>query len=451
MRGSRGLLMSPVAVLAATYVGYPILVTTVARRRSRRGARAAALGPERPSAPTSWPSMTVVVAAYNEAAVIERKVADLRRQDYPGRVRVLVVADGSTDETAARARAAGADVLHKPGRAGKSAAVNRGVAVSDTELVVLTDANCLLRPGSLRALAEPFADPAVAVVGGVKAVDGDSTQGRSEGLYWRFESMIQAAESELGVVPGAVGELIALRRRRVRAIPAGVINDDYHLACSALADGHRVRSAPEAVASEEASLSAADEFERRTRVAAGTWQTTLAHLRLADPRRGHVAWVFAGHRVLRSLAAPASLPLLLVASAWQSRPGAARPTMPRLILGGQLAVYAAAAAGASGDASRLATAAYGFVVLNLATLRGGLRFLTGRQPVAWRRVARPTDTIPVAPLERAPLPVVPRPARVPAGGLINPTDEQVLDLTGDGAARSAASEPVRSTEGERRR
>ncbi len=429
MRGGRGLLAAPVAVLAATYVGYPLLVTSVARRRRSRSAEAGMGGAHGAGVAPDWPSMTVVVAAYNEADVIERKVADVCRQEYPGRVRVLVVADGSTDDTAARARWAGADVLDRPGREGKSAAVNRGIAASDTELVVLTDANCLLRPGSLRAIAEPFADPAVAVVGGVKAVEGDSAQGRSEGLYWRFESVIQAAESELGVVPGAVGELVAVRRRCVRPIPGGVINDDYHLACSALADGYRVRSAPDAVATEDASLTAADEFERRTRVAAGTWQTTLAHLRLADPRRGHVAWVFVGHRVLRSLAAPVSLPVLLAAALWQSRPGADRPAVPRMILGGQLIVYAAATVGARGSASRPGTlstsrpaalstsrpaaAAYGFVVLNLATLRGGLRFLNGRQPVAWQRVARATEGVPDAPIVGAPLPRVPQPATRP--------------------------------------
>jgi biofilm PGA synthesis N-glycosyltransferase PgaC len=380
MRTSRWLLVAPTAVLAATYAGYPALVLTAASRPRHRAAPAV-----QPT--SSAPSMTVVVAAYNEAAVIEQKIDDLRRQDYPGPLRILVVADGSTDDTAQRALRAGVDVLHAPDRKGKSAAVNRGLATSDTDLVVLTDANCLLEPGSLRALAEPFADPAVAVVGGVKGVGGASTQGRSEGLYWRFETAIKAAESALGVVPGAVGELLALRRSSVRAIPEGVINDDYHLACSALADGHLVHCAAGAITYESASVTARDEFERRTRVAAGTWQTTLQHLRLADPRRGHVAWVFTGHRVLRSLVGPVSLPILLAAAAWQSRPGAPAPASARLMLAGQAALYGGAAASLRVE-GRLFSAAYAFVVTNVATLRGGLRFLRGRQPVAWQRMDR---------------------------------------------------------------
>ncbi|MDQ1650345.1 MAG: poly-beta,6-N-acetyl-D-glucosamine synthase [Frankiaceae bacterium] len=384
MRTSRWALVAPVSTILLTYVGYPVVLGLVARRAGRR------LTPLPGS--SAWPSLTVVVAAYNEEQVIEQKIADLRRQDYPGDVRILVVTDGSTDSTPRLALGARVEVLHDRNRAGKSAAVNRGLAVSDTDLVVLTDANCYLAPGALRALAEQFADPTVAVVGGVKSVSGDTVQGRGEGLYWRFETALKTAESVLGVVPGAVGELVALRRSAVRPIPPGVLNDDFHLACAALADGHRVRCAAGARTYEAGSLTTADELERRTRVAAGTWQTTLSHLRLLDPRRGHVAWVFAGHRVLRTVFAPVSLPVLLAASLWQSRPGAGAAAEARVLLAGQVLLYGGAAASLRVD-SRLLSAPYAFVSTNLATLRGGWRQLRGRQPVAWQRVGRSLEPV----------------------------------------------------------
>lgn len=394
MRKGRWLLAAPVSSVLLTYVGYPAVLVAVVRRRAVRSSAVRSAD----SAPGSehLPTMTVVVAAYNEEAVIEQKIADLRRQDYPSPVRVLVVTDGSTDSTPRRALLAGAEVLHDRHRAGKSAAVNRGLAAADTDVVVLTDANCFLAPGSLRALGEEFADPRVAVVGGVKSVGGDSAQGRGEGLYWRFETALKSAESVLGVVPGAVGELVAVRRSAVAPIPSGVINDDYHLACAALADGHRVRCAERARTYETGSVTAGAEMERRTRVAAGTWQTTLAHLRLLDPRRGHVSWVFAGHRVLRSLVTPVALPVLLVASGWQSRPGTDRadgsvlPAAARVLLAGQVLLYGGAAASLYSDV-RLLSAPYAFVSTNVATLRGGLRHLSGRQPVAWEPVNRILD------------------------------------------------------------
>lgn len=390
MRIGRWLLAAPVSALFVTYVGYPLALAVVARN-----AAGPLSGPGTDEGPGSagpvLPSMTVVVAAHDEEQVIEDKIADLRRQEYPTPVRILVVADGSTDSTAGRARAAGAEVLHDPRRGGKSAAVNRGIAAATTDVVVLTDANCLLEPGALRALAVEFADPRVAVVGGVKSVGGPSTQGRGEGLYWRFETALKTAESRLGVVPGAVGELVALRRSTVRPIPATVINDDYHLTCAALVDGHRVRCAPDARTSEPGSSSPADELERRTRVAAGTWQTTMMHLRLLDPRRGDIAWVFAGHRVLRSVVTPPALPVLLASSAWSSRPAAgADPrtrAAARVLLAGQVLLYGAAALSLRLE-SRWLSAPYAFVSINLATLRGGLRYLRGRQPVAWVRLDR---------------------------------------------------------------
>ena len=147
--------------------------------------------------------------------------------------------------------------------------------------------------------------------------------------------------------------------------------------------GYRVVYAPEAVASEPMSATAKDEFERRTRVAAGTWQGTLGHLSLAAPRRGAVAWIFLSHRVLRSIIVPPLLPVLLAASIRQRKAG-----LGRLALGAQLLVYAAAAL-ATRSKSRALAAPYAFVSTNLATLRGGARYLRRSQPVAWERVERP--------------------------------------------------------------
>ncbi len=375
----RLLLALPAAVIGYSYAGYPLLIEFAASRRrtaEHKDPNLATLG-------QGLPSVTVVVAAYNEEAVIEAKIDDLRAQDYPAElVRILVVADGSTDRTAALAGAKGVDVLWEPQRQGKSEAVNRGIAASSSDVVVLTDANCTLAPSALRALVAPFGDSRVAVVSGAKTVRGASSAARGEGLYWKIESRLKKAESTFGATPGAVGELCALRRQYVRPIPPGVINDDYYLSCDALARGYRVVYVPEAVASEPMSLTAKDEFDRRTRVAAGTWQGTLSHLQLLHPRRGPVAWIFLSHRLLRSVVVPPLLPVVLAASIRQ-RKGA----LGKVALGAQCGVYAAAAL-APRSSSRLLAAPYAFVSTNLATLRGGLRYLRQAQPVAWDRVAR---------------------------------------------------------------
>jgi poly-beta-1,6-N-acetyl-D-glucosamine synthase len=362
-----------------THLGYPLLIGLAALvSRARR--------PEPPAATSDGlPTMTVVIPALDEEAVIERKLDDTLAQDYPRELlEVVVVADGSADRTAELAgRRPGVRMLWTAERHGKAAAVNRGMAAARGGLVCLTDANCALAPGALRALADGFRDPATAVVGGAKTVVGAGVRGGGEGMYWRLESRILRWEAALGGAMGAPGEVCGVRRAAFRPIPPGVINDDYHLTCDALVRGLRVGYAPEAVAVEEVSSGTAEELERRSRIAAGTWQTTLAHLRLGDPRRGWVAVAFLSHRVLRSVVVPPLLPVLFLASGRLS----GRSRAARALFVAQAGGYAAALVGGLTDHPR-AAACFQLALTNLATLRGAWRYCTGSQPVAWRRVRR---------------------------------------------------------------
>jgi cellulose synthase/poly-beta-1,6-N-acetylglucosamine synthase-like glycosyltransferase len=368
-------------LVAYTYLGYPLLIG-LAALASRRGRRRAD-GTDPPGLLT----MTVVIAALDEEAVIESKLDDTLAQDYPAeRLEVVVVADGSSDRTLELVgRRPEVRLLWAAERLGKAAAINRGAAAASGEVLCFTDANCAFVPGALRALAAEFRDPATAVVSGAKSVVGGGARGRGEGMYWRLESHVKRCEAALGGVMGAPGEICGVRRSAFRPIPAGVVNDDYHLTCDALVRGFRVGYAPGAVAVEEVSSGVADELERHSRIAAGTWQTTLAHLRLANPRRGWVAVAFLSHRVLRSLVVPLLLPLLLVASGRM----AGRSRTARALFAAQVGGYGTALVGGLTDRA-ITAAAFQFALTNLATLRGAWRYCAGRQPVAWRRARRGT-------------------------------------------------------------
>lgn len=361
--------------MAYTYVGYPLLIHVAAEQRRKR---------PRPSRVTNdVPSMTVVIPAFNEDSIIAAKIANTAGLRYPGTVEIIVVADGSSDDTAAVAEACGARVLFSPERNGKSAAVNRGVAVATGDIVVLTDANCSLAEDSLVQAARDFADPAVGVVGGKKVVIGEGTHGSGESLYWRLESRLKAAESEFGAVSGAPGEFIAVRRSAFRPIPRHIINDDFWLACDALRRGMKVTFAPEAIATETVSEAMSGEYERRTRIAAGTWQVVLTHLQLADPRSGARAWIFTSHRVMRNVIVPVVLPCLWIGSVAHAR----RSRLAAVLAVGQTLFYGSAAAGVAIDHPAFAAPTQ-FALTNLATLRGAVRLLGGRQSVAWQRVDR---------------------------------------------------------------
>ena len=372
--GDAGLLLAGAAV-AYTYVGYPLLIHVAAEQRRKQ---------PRSSRPTGdVPSITVVIPALDEDSIIAAKVANTATLRYPKNVEIIVVADGSRDDTAAVAEASGARVLFSPERKGKSAAVTRGVAAASGDIVVLTDANCSLADDSLVQAARDFADPAVGIVGGKKLVVGDGTHGAGESLYWRLESRLKAAESEFGAASGAPGEFIAIRRSVFRPIPGHVINDDFWLTCDVLRRGMKVTFAAEAVATERVSEAMSGEYERRTRIAAGTWQVVLTHLQLAHPSHGARAWIFTSHRVMRNVIVPVLLPCLWIGSLAQAR----RSRLAAVLAVGQTLFYGSAAAGVAVDHA-VFSAPTQFALTNLATLRGALRLLGGRQSVAWRRVER---------------------------------------------------------------
>lgn len=371
---ARAVLGTTLALVSYTYAVYPLAMLALVRRASSSS-------PSERNSGAHLPSLTVVVPALDEDRLIDAKVRDVLAQDYPG-LDVLVVADGSRDRTVAIAAAAGARVLDGPGQ-GKAAAVNRGVAASTADVVVFTDANCALAPGALRALVAPFRDPAVAVVSGAKSVRGSGAHGVGEGLYWKLESVSKQGESVFGAVMGAVGELCAVRRSAFAPLPPGVINDDYHLALHALANGRLVRYAPEARTLEVVSSSPGEEFERRTRIAVGTWQESLRYRSLLDPRRGFPAVAFASHRVLRNLL----VPLLLPVAALAVIPAARYDRLARAALAIGVVGLAAAGAGLGTDA-RWASVPHQFVVMNAAQVRGLWRFARRRQPLVWQRAER---------------------------------------------------------------
>ena len=371
------LLYAGLAVMIITHAGYPIGVRLAARRRM-------ALLPA--ATPADLPTLTVVVPAYDEARFIETKLKDTLEQDYPDNLLdVLVVDDGSTDGTAdlAEAFAPRVRVLRQATRQGKGAALNAGAAAARGEVVVFTDANGRLQPGSLRAVAGPFADSSVGVVGGNKKPRGAGAHGAGESTYWRLEDGLRRAESAFGAVVGVDGGIYAIRRSSVRPIPPDVYADDYWIPLDALVRGLRVAHAPDACAFESVSANKRDDFERRTRIAAGIWRETLRHPGLLRPANGWVAVAFVCHRVLRTLVVPALLPALLPAAVIAGR----HSRTARLIAWLQAVSWAAAATGAVTSALPFALP-YQFAMSNAAAVRGGVRECQRRQSSLWKRTER---------------------------------------------------------------
>lgn len=334
---------------------------------------------EDPPEPVAWPPLTVVVPAYREQAVIAAKVADTMANGYAGPISVVVVADD--EATAAAARLTAALVVASPERLGKAQALNLGMAEAVTDIVVLTDANTQLLPGSLSAMVRWFGDGSVGAVAGEKTLAGST----GEGVYWRFESWLKKREFRTGFTVGVVGELVAVRRAVYRTLPADLAVDDMWIAVDVLASGHRIVYEPSARAVEEPGDTWRDDWERRTRVGAGILDVCWRRRDHLAPSQGMVAAQLWGHRAIRSSFGPLAHLVLLVIAAKTCR----NSRLAALTIAAHLAAGPAVVRTQRRTAgSRLERLVGQILFLQAVGVGGLLRYVRGDRPALWRKLDR---------------------------------------------------------------
>lgn len=375
------LLVLSLGLVVYVFLGYPAVMATWAAVRSRPVARD----------PAFTPDVSLIVAAYDEEDVIDAKLKDVAALDYPPeRLEVIVVADGSRDETADRARRhPGVVVLYRPERMGKLAAVERAMGEARSDVLVLSDANNTYSRNALRELVAPLADPSVGLVAGAKVID--SGEGRSldqaEGLYWRYESKIKEWESATGSVIGAPGEIMAIRREAYRSPPSDTMNEDFVQAMRVAEAGWRVVYAPDALSRERASASVEDEAVRRSRLVTGRSQAMRQLVVDLLRSKPGLAWRMVSHKGLRPL-----VPWLLAVAALANLGTLRRHPLTRPLALAQALFYAAAGVGwrdqRQGRRRKAFFLPYYFCRMNLATLRGLRDFAGNRREHVWARVKR---------------------------------------------------------------
>jgi len=363
------------AALAAVvyhYVVYPVVL------------RLAALFVRAPSDPPPLepPFLSVIIPCHNEAAHLRAKLDDLRAADYPkDRLEVVVVSDGSDDDTAAVAeRAGGVRVIAWPERRGKPAAMNAGARAAAGDILVFTDANARIPLQSLRELAAPFADARVGAVCGEQVV----TRGAApERAYWRLEGVLKRWEAAVGSVVGADGSLYAVRRELYRPVPEDrLIMDDFYVSLEVVAAGRRLAYVPQAVAYEDALEDEGREFKRKARIMAGSLGALGA---LSAGVWRHLGFQLFSHKILRWLG-----PALLLAALFAAAAAAALGSVVgAVLLAVQLLCYVVAAAGwllGGSRAPRVFRMAYFFVLANAALAYGWLIYLFGSHKPAWDKL-----------------------------------------------------------------
>jgi len=372
-----------VFVLFYVYAGYPLLARIIGAVTNRTPA---------PAADTYEPTVTVLIAAYNEASHITATVRNKLAQDYPGdKLNIIVVSDESDDGTDELVQAIGDDrvqLIRQIPRAGKTSALNLALPQATGEIIVFSDANSLYSPTTVRRLVGLLSDPAVGYVTGrmvYKAPDGSLT-GEGCSAYMNYENKLREWETQLGSVVGVDGGVDAMRRAIYTPMNADQL-PDFVQPLTVREQGYRVVYEPGALLYEDALAEAADEYRMRVRVSLRAFHALKDKSALLNPVRfGLFAWQLWSHKVLRYLAFVFMVTAFVSNWALSSQTNNPWWTFPFI---GQIIFYASAQYGhllsrRGVETSRVISLAYFLCLVNLASAQAFWQFLRGRKQVIWK-------------------------------------------------------------------
>jgi biofilm PGA synthesis N-glycosyltransferase PgaC len=300
--------------VAYVFAGYPALLaawSALAPRPIRR---------RTPADGHAWPSVSVVLAAHNEGARLPERIRNLLGQRYGGPLEIIVVSDGSTDNTHGVLESFGDRIrpIELP-RGGKPAALNAGVAAALGEIIVFADARQRFAPDAIQELVCNFADPEVGGASGAlildcETADDNSTIGEGVGAYWRYEKWLRLHESRVWSMLGATGAIYAMRRTLWRPLPAATLLDDVLAPMRAVLAGKRIVFDERARAFDRVAPNGNAESRRKIRTLAGNYQILALQPQLLVPIVNPVWIQYCSHKIGRLLV-PWALIGLLVTSA----------------------------------------------------------------------------------------------------------------------------------------
>jgi cellulose synthase/poly-beta-1,6-N-acetylglucosamine synthase-like glycosyltransferase len=363
-----------ISLVLYVYFGYPAILSVVSL----------AAGEDSSPPDGQLPSVTLFIPAYNEEKVICSKIDNALALNYrKDRLQIVVASDASndgTDDIVAGYRDKGVRLFPSPVRAGKNAMINMYLGECLGDIIVFTDANSFYEKDCICRLAKHFLNPRVGcVVGRLKYIDEQSSVGKGEGLYFRYESLLKGLESRLGTVVAATGSVYAIRKDLFKPLDPDVANDFAHPIQIADA-GHRIVFESEGVAYEKATSSTAEEFLRRSRIVTRGMTAFTRYWRRHHMLRGLWGFCFVSHKLLRWFV-PVFLIMVFLVNLAMVR------GYYTYTLFGQIAFYLMALVGLiqNEKKNKFLTVPFYFCMINLAALYGVFRFFVGDRQVIWEK------------------------------------------------------------------
>jgi cellulose synthase/poly-beta-1,6-N-acetylglucosamine synthase-like glycosyltransferase len=357
------------------YVLFPITLPFVSEIFKRKG--------RKDDNNESLPNVSILISAYNEEAVIERKIQNLLELDYPKeKLEILIGDDGSADKTAEiveRYKDQGVTLVKAPQNAGKAAMLNRLQKKASGEILLFCDANTMLFPNVVRKLTDPFKDKKIGCACGhlILTDKSGSELGRGESAYWDLESEIKKFEGMMDLLIGGNGALYASRKELYTDLPTKKsIMDDFFVTTKILQKGYYCTFISSAIGAEQTSKETAGEFRRKVRIGRANFNYMLSYLPLLNPFRPLRCYLFMSHKVLRWFSPHIMILLLLVniPLAWYYAPY-------RISLGILLTFLLA-------GLFKIIPGAYYFLSMNMAMLKGFFLSFGREKSGGWAREAR---------------------------------------------------------------
>jgi len=371
------LFFSSLLALLYVYAGYPLLIYCLALWKKR---------------PVQYgdyePSVTILIAAYNEERWIDATIQNKLSLDYPSRKReIIVISDGSTDETdtiVKRYEGQGISLVRQEPRAGKTAALNSAVDKAQGEILVFADANSLYERDALRKLMRNFTDPSVGYVTGKMLYTNEEGTLVGDGCsaYMKYENLLRFHETRVHSVVGVDGGVDAVRKNLYRSMRPDQL-PDFVLPLRVVVQGYRVVYEPEAILREAALKAGTDEYRMRVRVSLrALWALWDLRRLLNVFKYGVFSWQLFSHKVLRYLSILFLIGMLL-SSAFLSRIS----PFYTAALTCQAVFYAMALTSVLAQKlsreAKLLYVPYYFTLINVAAGHSLLKFLLGKKQVIW--------------------------------------------------------------------
>jgi len=253
------------------------------------------------------PTVTLMIAAFNEEKGIQEKIENSLLLDYPkDKFKIVVVSDGSTDNTDSIVReykTRGVELIRVEGRVGKTEARNIAMKSVKTDITIFSDGTTHYTQDVVTKMIRNFADESVGMVSGnLKYKDDENTQmGIGQKLYWQYETIIKQAQTKLGTLTGSIGCITAFRTHLYHPLPPNVI-EDFTAPLMFVQDGYRVVFEKDAVCFEETTKKSKMEWYMRIRVIRGGMTGLIYAKSVINPLKNPVsAFQLISHKVLRWL------------------------------------------------------------------------------------------------------------------------------------------------------